>query len=56
MVKLNNVNKYFNKGKSSEVHAIHNATIEFDDIGLAAILRRVREWKNNSFKCYRGAG
>lgn len=38
MVKLENVNKYFNKGKRNEIHIIDNTSLEFGNNGLVAIL------------------
>ena len=38
MIKLENVNKYFNKGKKNELHIINNASLEFENQGLVAIL------------------
>lgn len=53
MVKLENVNKYFNKNKKNEIHIIDNTSLQFEETGLVAILRRVRKWKNNSIKYHR---
>ncbi len=39
MVRLENVNKYFNKGRNNEIHIINNISLEFKDNGLVAILR-----------------
>jgi len=44
MVKLENVNKYFNKGKSNEIHVINDISLEFKNSGLIAILRKI--WKS----------
>lgn len=44
MVRLENVNKYFNKGKNNEIHVINDISFEFKDSGLIAILRGV--WKS----------
>lgn len=38
MIKLNNVNKYFNRHKKNEIHVINNTTLELDDKGLVALL------------------
>jgi len=38
MIKTNNLNKYFNKGKSNEIHVINNTSIELPDTGLITIL------------------
>ena len=38
MIKITNLNKYYNKGKSNELHVINNTTLEFEDTGLVCIL------------------
>lgn len=38
MIKLNNVDKYFNKGKQNEIHVINNTSLEFSNKGLVSIL------------------
>ncbi|MDO4485113.1 MAG: ABC transporter ATP-binding protein/permease [Bacillota bacterium] len=38
MVKLENVNKYFNKRKKNEIHVINNTSLELGDKGLVALL------------------
>ena len=38
MLELVNLNKYFNKGKKSEVHVINNTSLTFDNNGLVAFL------------------
>ena len=38
MLKLVNVNKYFNRFKTSEIHVINNTSIELEDTGLVALL------------------
>ena len=38
MIKLNNVNKYFNKKKSNEIHIINDTTLEFPNKGLITLL------------------
>jgi putative ABC transport system permease protein len=37
MIKLNNINKYFNKNRNNEIHVINNTSIEFPETGLVAI-------------------
>ena len=37
MIKLTNLNKYYNKGKSNEIHVINNTTLEFPEKGLIAL-------------------
>lgn len=38
MIRLNRVNKYFNKNKSNQIHVINNATLEFNSTGLVCLL------------------
>ena len=38
MIRLVNVNKYFNRFKSNQIHAINNTTLELPDTGLVALL------------------
>ncbi|MBE5940821.1 MAG: ABC transporter ATP-binding protein/permease [Lachnospiraceae bacterium] len=38
MIKVTNLNKYYNKGKANELHVINNTSIEFADTGLVCIL------------------
>ena len=38
MLEIKNANKYFNKGKKNQVHAINNTSITLDDSGLVALL------------------
>lgn len=38
MLKVNNLNKYFNRGKTHEIHVINNTTLEFSKTGLVCIL------------------
>lgn len=38
MIKLFNVNKYFNRYKTNEIHVIDNTSLEFPDHGLIALL------------------
>ncbi|MDD3122789.1 MAG: ABC transporter ATP-binding protein/permease [Candidatus Izemoplasmatales bacterium] len=37
MIKLLNVNKFYNKGKLNEIHAIDNTSLEFPETGLVAL-------------------
>ena len=50
MVKLENVNKYFNRHKKNQIHIINNTSLEFENTGLVALLRRIRKRKNNTPK------
>lgn len=38
MLRLNNVNKFFNKGKNNEIHVIDNTTLNIGNTGLVALL------------------
>ncbi|MBR6479485.1 MAG: ABC transporter ATP-binding protein/permease [Clostridia bacterium] len=38
MIELQSVNKYFNKGRRNEIHAINNTTLSLPDKGLVALL------------------
>ncbi|MBQ6282911.1 MAG: ABC transporter ATP-binding protein/permease [Bacilli bacterium] len=38
MIKINKLNKYFNKGKKNEIHVINDTTLELSDTGLVALL------------------
>lgn len=38
MVKLEKVNKYFNRRKKNEIHIINNTSLEFENTGLVALL------------------
>ena len=38
MIKIENVNKYFNRRKKNEIHVINNTTLSFDKTGLVALL------------------
>ena len=38
MVKLEKVEKYFNRYKSNQIHAINSTTLKFENTGLVAIL------------------
>ena len=38
MIKVEKINKYFNRNKRNEIHAINNTTLTFEDTGLVCIL------------------
>ena len=38
MVKLEKVNKYFNRRKKNQIHIINNTSLEFEEKGLVALL------------------
>ena len=44
MIKIEKVNKYFNRRKRNEIHIINNTSLEFGDTGLVALLGRSRKW------------
>jgi ABC-type lipoprotein export system ATPase subunit/ABC-type antimicrobial peptide transport system permease subunit len=37
MISLKNLNKYYNKGKSNEIHVINNTSLDFPKTGLVAL-------------------
>lgn len=37
MIKITNLNKYFNRGKTNEIHVINNTSITFPEKGLVAL-------------------
>ena len=40
MIKLNNVNKFYNKGKSNQIHVVNNVSLELPDKGIVGIIGR----------------
>ena len=38
MIKLENIDKYFNRFKKNQIHVINNTSLEFEDKGLVALL------------------
>ena len=38
MLKIEKLNKYFNKGKRNQIHIINNTTLEFNNPGIVALL------------------
>ncbi|MBQ3521067.1 MAG: ATP-binding cassette domain-containing protein, partial [Firmicutes bacterium] len=38
MLRLENVNKYFNKRKQNEIHVIKNTSLDMENTGLVALL------------------
>ena len=38
MLKVNNLNKFYNKNKPNEIHVINDSTFELGDKGLVSIL------------------
>lgn len=54
MLKLVNVNKYFNRFKSSEIHVINNTTLELEDTGLIALLGESGSGKTTLLNCIGG--
>ena len=37
MIKINSLNKYFNKGKQNEIHVINDISLELPSNGMVAI-------------------
>ena len=37
MISLRNLNKFYNKGKSNEIHVINNTSLDFPETGLVAL-------------------
>ena len=46
MIKLEKVNKYFNRFKKNELHVINNTTLEFENSGIVALLGESGSRKN----------
>ena len=38
MIRINNLNKYYNRHKKNQIHVISNTSLELDDTGLVALL------------------
>ena len=38
MIKIEHLNKYYNKGKSNEIHVINDTNLELPNIGLITFL------------------
>ena len=38
MIRLEKVNKFFNRGKKNQIHVINDTTLELADTGLVALL------------------
>ncbi len=38
MIRIDKVNKYYNKGKKNQIHVINNTTLELEDKGMIALL------------------
>ncbi|MDP2425931.1 MAG: ABC transporter ATP-binding protein/permease [Candidatus Izemoplasmatales bacterium] len=37
MIRLQSLNKFFNKGRSNQIHVINNTTLDFPEVGLVAL-------------------
>ena len=37
MIKITNLNKYYNKNKANEIHVVNDATLSFPEKGLVTI-------------------
>ena len=40
MIKINGLNKFFNKGKSNEIHVINNVSLDLPESGMVAVFGR----------------
>ena len=40
MIKIENINKYFNRHKKNELHVINDTSLEFENTGLVALDRK----------------
>ena len=38
MIRINNLNKYYNKGRKNQIHVINNTSLELPSKGLVALL------------------
>mgnify|MGYP003422531055 FL=1 len=38
MLRIKNIDKYFNKNKNNEIHVIDNTSLDFNDSGLVVLL------------------
>ena len=55
MLKLEHVNKYFNKNKKNEIHVINETSLHMEGKGLVALLGP-RHVETHSPQCHRRAG
>ena len=53
MIKLDRVNKYFNRFKRNQIHVINKTSLEIGNNGLVAILGDSGPRKNYTSKCNR---
>ncbi len=53
MIKLEKVNKYFNRFKRNQIHVINKTSLEIGDNGLVAILGDSGSRENYTSKCNR---
>ena len=51
MIKLDRVNKYFNRFKRNQIHVINKTSLEFGNTGLVAILGNSGSRYDYTFKC-----
>lgn len=54
MIKLNNVNKFYNKGKSNQIHVVNNVSLELPDKGIVGIFGRSGCGKSTLFNLIGG--
>ena len=57
MVRLEHVNKYFNRRKKNEIHVINDTTLQMENKGLVALLGKSADAReNHAVKCDRRTG
>lgn len=56
MIKVNQLEKYFNKGKNNELHALKGVSVTFEDKGLVCTLGESGSGEDNAVKCDRWSG
>ena len=56
MIKVTNLNKYYNRRKSNELHVINNTSLELPETGLVCILGESGSGKTTLMNTISGAG
>lgn len=54
MIKLSNVNKFYNKGKSNQIHVVNNVTLELPEKGIVGLFGRSGCGKSTLFNLIGG--
>lgn len=54
MIKINGLNKYYNKGKRNQIHVINNTTLSLPDKGLISFLGQSGSGKTTLLNCIGG--